>query len=379
MTTDHPRWLHVLTLKLMLSLSLGAGGLIACGEGGGGDGANHAASSGAGGDGSTSQGGAAADAPAASPAANDPLHPASAGQATSTPAAADPLSDWPTYRHAQGASFRYPPGWQAIDTANGIALLPADPVPGQEIILITAAVLRGQSDPASAQVVAQMDQLIGSLVPALRRTQSPEPVATSHGRAALYRYQGTAANNKPVRGMVYLAIKDELALGLTFITQQQDLDDRLNDLQAIFSTLSMQAGTQTATQTSPPPSGQAAADTDDPRLIGRFRGEVLNSNTDIYINTQLVYIFNPDGSFYSGATSHFNGDQRDHRGQVVWSINESTDTSVMKGRWSSRNGIVTITWEQGGQSVIAYNFEPDGTLAARDPSSGKLINIYSRM
>ncbi|MEM9020819.1 MAG: hypothetical protein AAGC44_09665 [Planctomycetota bacterium] len=303
----------------------------------------------------------------------DPNHPP---QTELVSNADDPLPGWKTYEHALGATFRYPPNWTVQETTAGVVLAPDDALAGQEMIVVTGTQVQGQTDPTSPQVAARMDQLVASMMPSLRRSQSPEPVQTRHGQAALYRYQGNTFDNKTVQGMVYFAVKDDIALGLTLLAEPSRIGDRAEVVQTIFSTLGMRAQ-----QASTPgaEAGRGGASTDDPRLIGRFRGEVLNNNTEIYINTQLVYIFNPDGTFYSGAQSHFNGSERDYNQNIIWSVNESTDGSVQRGRWSARNGIVTIVWDGGGRSVFAYNFEPDGTLAARDAVTRKLINIYHRM
>lgn len=130
-----------------------------------------------------------------------------------------------------------------------------------------------------------------------------------------------------------------------------------------------------------PAAGGSTPTGDDPRLVGMFAGEALagGGGSGVYVNTQLVYVLNADGSLYYGAQSHFNASERDYNGNLRWTATGNTDGSVESGRWSAKAGFLTIRWNSGQQSLFAYGFEPDGSLVLRDPTTRKLINFYRRV
>ena len=113
--------------------------------------------------------------------------------------------------------------------------------------------------------------------------------------------------------------------------------------------------------------------------MGAFRGEAIASGAGAYVNTQLLYALNADGTLLFGARSHMNASQRDASGNLRWTADGVTDGSVRTGRWTAERGVLTIRWDRGGSSRFAYGFEPDGTLALRHPVTRELIDIYSRV
>ena len=112
-----------------------------------------------------------------------------------------------------------------------------------------------------------------------------------------------------------------------------------------------------------------------------FAGESIagGGNYGVYVNTQLVYVLNANGTLYYGAQSHFNASERDYNGNMIWTATGNSDGSVDRGRWSAANGFLTFDWDSGRRSYFAYGFEPDGSLVIRDPQTRKLINFYSRV
>ncbi|HMQ21134.1 MAG TPA: hypothetical protein PKE00_01510, partial [Planctomycetota bacterium] len=71
--------------------------------------------------------------------------------------------------------------------------------------------------------------------------------------------------------------------------------------------------------------------------------------------------------------------KRDYNGELEWTATGTSDGSVETGTWRASNGLAVIRWSNGNTTRFAYGFEPDGTLAVRNPSTRKLMNIYTRI
>ena len=284
---------------------------------------------------------------------------------------------WQEYKHSSGAVLSHPPNWQVSEQPGGLVIQPANASPG-EFIVATGMAANGTTDPASAEVANYLDGSVLQTFPGLRRTGEPKPVSAAEGEGALYRYEGTLFDGTDLVSHVYVTIQGDLAFSLSAIGPPGVLERRVPTLEKIFASIGRAAAFSAA------PAAAAGGSTptgDDPRLVGMFAGEALAGGSDygIYVNTQLVYVLNRDGTLYYGAQSHFSASERDYNGDLIWTATGNTDGSVQSGRWSAANGFLTIRWDSGQRSYFAYGFEPDGSLVIRDPQTRKLINFYSRV
>ncbi|MEL7537930.1 MAG: hypothetical protein AAFM91_12845 [Pseudomonadota bacterium] len=138
----------------------------------------------------------------------------------------------------------------------------------------------------------------------------------------------------------------------------------------------------TSPQGATPP--QPAAASGDPRIVGIFAGERISrsdygDNSNFYSNTQLKWVFNPDGTVHYGAQAHMNYAKRDYNQDLRWTADGQTAVDVDSGRWSTQGDILTIQWDNGQVARYAYGFEPNGALVFRNAQTRKLINFYNRL
>jgi len=304
--------------------------------------------------------------------------PALAVASALAPAAAAAQDDWQSYRHSSGARLSHPPSWRIEEMPNGIALWPGDAQPA-EMIVATGMPANGTTDPASSDVAAYLDMSLAQMLPGLARDDGPQEVDAANGAGALYRYTATLLDGSEVACDVYVTIENDVALSLSAIAAPAVLRERSATLSEIFGTFSIGGSNAPPTADAEAPASTPTGD--DPRLVGMFAGEALagGAGAGVYVNTQLVYVLNADGSLYYGAQSHFNASQRDVNGNTRWSATGTSDGSIDSGRWIAANGMLTIRWDSGQQSVFAYGFEPDGSLVLRHPTTRKLINFYRRV
>ncbi len=301
---------------------------------------------------------------------------ASAGAAAAEAAPADEVDDgWTEYRHASGAVLKHPRTWQVQDGPAGVRLLPPDA--GNAEVIVASGMASSASNPLAGEVASYLDSAMWQMLPGLRRESPPRSVEAAHGEGAVYRYAGTLQDGTPVASDVYVTLHDGVALSLSALAPPSTLRSRAQVLAKVFASMEMSAPSPAGS----PAAGGGAAESDDPRLVGMFAGEALagGGGSGVYVNTQLVYVLNADGTVYYGAQSHFNAVERDVNGNTRWSATGNTDGSVQGGRWSARGGFLTVRWDSGERSFFAYGFEPDGSLVLRDPTTRKLINFYRRV
>ena len=293
---------------------------------------------------------------------------------SSTAASTENLSpsDWTEFRHSLGSTLRHPSAWRTEEFPEGVRIHPAKAA-GSETIVVTGIAANGATDPMAPDVGAYLDATLQQMLPGLRRTGEPVSVAAANGRGALYRYAGKGFDGAEMLCHVYVTIENGVAFSLSAVAPPATLRSRTGTLEKIFASIEL-GSPATATAGGTTPTG------DDPRLIGMFKGESLaGGDYGAYVNTQLAYVLNADGTVYYGAQSHFSSSSRDYNGNLRWSASGVTDGSVQSGRWSARNGMLTVVWDNGQRAVFAYGFEPDGNLVLRHPTTRKLINFFSRV
>lgn len=286
--------------------------------------------------------------------------------------------DWRQFRHSSGAVLSHPPDWQVSEQPGGLALQPPNPAPN-ELIAASGAAANGATDPASPDVANYLDAIILQMFPGLARSEPPQPVSLAEGASALYRYAGRSFDGSEVVSHVYVTIQGPTAYTLSAIAPSAVMDDRTATLEKIFASIG--PGTSKASAAPVAAKRGQTATGDDPRLVGMFGGEARAGGSDvgIYVNTQLVYVLNADGTLYYGAQSHFSSSGRDYNGSLKWTATGNTGGNVRQGRWNAANGFLNIQWQSGERSYFAYGFEPDGSLVLRSPQTRKLINFYSRI
>ncbi len=294
-------------------------------------------------------------------------HPTPAGSTDVLP------EDWKEFTHSSGATLAHPPTWRSEEFPGGVQIQPPDAGPA-EMIVATGVATNGTTDPMSQDVASYLDGSLAQMLPGLRRNGAP--VAVANGQGALYRYSGSLPDGTAVACDVYVKIENGIALSLSALAPPNTLQARSSTLRQIFGSIALASAAA-----APATAGGSTPTGDDPRLVGMFAGEALagGGGSGVYVNTQLVYVLNADGSVYYGAQSHFNASERDYDGNLKWTATGNTDGSVQSGRWSARSGFLTVRWDSGQQSVFAYGFEPDGSLVLRNPTTRKLINFYRRV
>lgn len=117
----------------------------------------------------------------------------------------------------------------------------------------------------------------------------------------------------------------------------------------------------------------------DQNLVGVYQGESIASGYGSYVNTQLNWVFQPDGTVLYGATSAYStSNQGSSQRDVQVSATGQTGSNVDRGRWSTSGDILTIQWSNGNVARYNYSFY-DNMLVYRDPQTNELINYYPRI
>ncbi|MEM8710809.1 MAG: hypothetical protein AAGG01_07645 [Planctomycetota bacterium] len=302
----------------------------------------------------------------------------------------DPLKGWGTYRVGEG-EFRYPPGWRVQASAYGLSLIPSDHRPDSELISITAAPAPGVTSATSSSIAQALDGLMQANMPGMRRSSPPRPFEASpsggetrdqNRSQARYDWKGVAPDGRRAEAAAWVVVEAGQSAGVSIVADPATLRSREKLLARVAGSMrSSSAGS--ARKPGEPAIDQAESPASssslDPRLIGMFTGESIHSSSGVYVNTQLVTALGADGVVHYGARSHINASQKASDGSFRWTASGSSDGSVQKGRWQSSGNLLTIRWQTGSVSTFRYGFEPDGTLALRNPANGKLINIYTRV
>lgn len=286
----------------------------------------------------------------------------------------DPRAGWVSYNHPLGATLKHPEGWTTQEGQMGVVLLPKGVNPQQVPGGILIVVWGGPdiiNDPLAPQSAQMLGQALMSVLPGFQQAGEPRKLETGHGPGAVYTYSGAVPNSDWDTAEVRYTASEGVGLGITVVGSGATLKRYADDLELVFTSLAIR-------QDTPAASGAGSAVTDDVRLIGAYSTEAYAGGGGIHVNTQLLYVLNADGTFLSGARSFMNASQRDANGNLKWTAGQDTANNVMRGTWSAKGGFLTVVMSNGQRSVVAYGFEPDGTLATRDPTTRKLINIYRR-
>ncbi|MEM1263655.1 MAG: hypothetical protein AAGH76_14740 [Pseudomonadota bacterium] len=118
----------------------------------------------------------------------------------------------------------------------------------------------------------------------------------------------------------------------------------------------------------------------DQRLVGIFGGESIGGGEyGAYSNTQLKWVFNPDGRVFFGSKAHWHASERDYNQNLEWTAHGETAADTDQGTWQADGQLLTIRWSNGNVSRYAYGFEPNGALVFRNARTKKLINFYNRL
>lgn len=308
----------------------------------------------------------------------EPTQPVPAAAATEyripqRPLAHDEYAGWTTHRIG-AASFRHPDGWRVVPDPGGLMLIPNEQGGPSERISILARPAPGVREALDRRVAQTLDEMVRGAMPGLRRAKSPVAVPAGFGRdGARYDYAGKGPDGRAAEGSIYVAVENQQAAAITIAGDAKALHARRSTVEKIFRSFDSGQG--------PPGSaGKEEAELDG-RLIGKFMGEAILAGESVYINSQLAYAFGGDGVVLFGSSSHLNASQGDGKGGFEWTATGSTgDTQgdLERGHWSTLNGVLTIRWDSGKISTVAYSFEPHGSLATRHPVTKKLLMFYSR-
>lgn len=324
--------------------------------------------------------------PADPDAARHSEHPRGAPPAVATdPALAEATKDWKTFRHPAGGTFRHPADWTLQTTPQGLIITPADARPNEEVLIGLAASARGHTDPMSPALAAELDTLISTTLPGLRRSRPPTAITTANTAntatstpkrmtiGSRHHYDGIGPDGRAIQCEVFVKLSGGTVAGFSLAGFNDRVNARAPVVERMFRTIAMPSMGA--------PAGAPGGTTTrggDARLVGMFRGETISTG-EVYVNTQLVYAINANGTLLYGAQSAMSTSERGPSGNVEWSADGVTDGSVRRGQWSTSGWRLTVDWRGGGRSVFRYGFEPDGSLVLRNPTNGKLINFFPRV
>lgn len=284
----------------------------------------------------------------------------------------DPLSGWKTYRHPLGTVLRHPPDWRVRETATGLQFVPPGWDEERETIVGLAGEAGRLTDPMARATARHLDQLVTWSFPTLEREGAPRALAADGLDGAVHDWAGRAPDGTRVMARSWVIVNDGVLAGISLLADREHFERRAPVVEQIFTTLRDGRGDAGRDETDDLGDGGR-----DQRLVGRFRGESIASGEGIYVNTQLVWAFNPDGTVLYGAQSAMSASERDHDGNLTWSATGTSNGSMSTGRWSTDSGFLTLTWSDGSVGRFLYGFEPDGSLVYRNPVTRELVNFYA--
>lgn len=248
------------------------------------------------------------------------------------------LANGKEFVHASGGKFRYPAGWRVEETEEGLKLIPPDAAEG-ELIFISAEPAQGKTNPADPEIIAYVDQLVTSALPAMKRDGKPEEVRAAAGKGVGLTWKG---GGQKVRA--YLTILKNNGVSLVTLGSEAQVEKRDPILREIFFTFGW---------------GQGKTDA---RLVGTWQYYSYSQVSGR--ETKARATLSADGKFTyqsdSEAASNFSG--KDGLGNQTWTgwVNSRSGAGY-KGTWSASGNTLILNFEDGSSEEFDFAFEQQGT------------------
>lgn len=302
----------------------------------------------------------AAPTPVAPAAQSQPPAPGRPEERPVSPAAS--TADWPSWRHAIGVAFRYPPGWTAKESEGVVLLTPPDQAlqDGQplEAFFLVGVPAEGVSDPSDPRAVQFVAAQIGRMFPHLAQAGEPERLTLGDPVAA-HTFEGTSPAGVKVRARVYLKILRDTGLLAVAVGEVGRIAARDPVVQQLVSTFSM--GEQQL----------------QPRLVGAWRAERHYSSGD-FGSTSVTYLtLRADGGCLMSSRLLASSTHTDMGGNPTGSTAvDSGEGDADHGRWSADEKTLWMRWDDG--SVGEFSYECTGSNLMLTPSGGGKPRLYDR-
>lgn len=262
-------------------------------------------------------------------------------------------ADLATYKHPSGVFFRYPRTWQIHQSPQAVALLPPDLTKddkGQpaEIFLIGAENAGGIPSATDERVAAFFDEQIRKQFPNAKRVGEAEMVPTGLGPGTVLTFEAKGEGGIDLRHRIYAAIHDDTGIFLAHLSRKDIAAKRDEDAKKIFVSFG---------------AGQPELDAALPHLW--FRREYyyspssgLPGGASGSSTTYIYWQFDSAGNALYTSRSHLSMDTDDL--SVIAQGDSAGD--VWKGKYWTKDGILTVGWNNGKQETYQYRVFTDGGL-----------------
>lgn len=295
----------------------------------------------------------------APPAQPDPPPPARPEERPVSPAS---TADWPSWRHAIGASFRYPPGWTVQEGEGAVLLTPPDQAlqDGQplEAFFLVSLPAEGVGDPSDPRALEFVAAQMGQMFPHLTRAGEPQRLTLGDPVAA-HTFEGTSPAGVKVRARVYLKVLRDTGLLAVAVGEVGRITARDPVVQQLVSTFTM--GEQQL----------------QPRLVGAWRA-VSHYSSGNFGSTSVTYLtLRPDGVCVMSSRLLASATHTDMGGaETGWTGADSGEGGAHHGRWSADDETLYLRWSDGDAGEFSY--ECTGSKLMLTPSGGGKPRLYDR-
>jgi len=274
------------------------------------------------------------------------------------------------FTHPLG-TFWYPDGWSVHLGDSFVQLAPpaGDQPAGGEFYGLQAQPVGhlGITDPGDPRVLQFLDQAVASLRWGARREGDGEQVTVgaSAGLELTWTWPG-----QDLVGKAFVAVVGELAGLILGIAPKARLEERLDDLRRIFSSISTDGGAR------------------DERLVGTWLNEKHFYAGRFASTRSRTRELRADGRFV--ATSTYVADMEHHEdgamdaggyadgdpGATGRTMADS-GTSTEEGRWAASGGRLVMIWDDGAYAEWTTEVGADGNSFALNDADGN--ELWTRM
>ncbi len=256
-----------------------------------------------------------------------------------------------TYVHPLGFRFRYPEAWRMQEVEDGVlALIPDDiargPQGAEEVLLVMGSPAEGRTDPSDPGISAELDSMMASSFPFLRRTGGIRKLRLGARPFALYAWKGANPAGKTFEARAWVCLLEGYALGVLAVMEPQRFALREAMCRAVASSIHFKAPSL------------------DPILAGTWSRDSNFSSGEYSSTIARVMTLRPDGKAFwrsrMQATIEKGAMGRD-----------TGEAGILPGRWAASKGRLYIVWENGGEEEYSYYREEDSLLLTPMDGGGK--------
>ncbi len=258
-----------------------------------------------------------------------------------------------TYRHVAGFSFKYPADWTLKEHPNFLQLVPPNEKknaagPTEAYLIVGEGVGdEGITSAADPRVATYLDGQMRQLSPTLVRQPGAPTVPLSAGRGTVYTWKGRNAQGQAITARAYTCIVNRWGTALVALGLEGNVEAREEQVRKVFGSFGFGAGKR------------------DAQLVGKW---VLRSTSAIQNNSpfetawsraQAVsenrswITFSPDGTWKRLDKYHMLAGAGG-----LWI--EDKKNTVSEGTWSAGDGVLFLTWKDGGWNDYKYQVQTAG-------------------